>query len=241
MNIIKQFFDIWKGRTFIDSIMEDFKKMMEEIFEMFELVTILIFQHKPIKGVEKKIYEDDIFVNKAERNIRKRIVEHLSIQPKVDIGASLVMISIVKDAERIGDYCKNLFEVYKMLKKFNKKHKYYDVFKNMRDTISKLILETEVAFRESLPDKAKMILDETYKVEKQCDQLIYEFANSKKMTPNEAVCLTLMARYFKRICAHLSNTATSVLYPVHHIDFVYSKIFGKRKKCKNIFQVKVSK
>ncbi len=217
--IFKQLIAIWKGKTFIDSVMNDFRRMMKELYTMFEIVTILLFQHKSIKGIEKKIYEEDIFVNKSERKIRKRIVEHLAVQPGVDIGPSLVMMSIVKDAERIGDLCKNLFEIYKMFKKFNSKNKYYKVFKKMRDQISQMIKITDSSFRKSLDDKAKYVMDEAYKIEKECDALIEEFANSK-LTANEAVCLTLLSRYFKRIAAHLSNIASAVIFPVHRIDFV---------------------
>jgi phosphate uptake regulator len=224
MNIIKEIINVWKGKSFIDSVMTDFKGMMREIERMFEVVTILLFQHKSIKGIEDKIHKEDIFVNKSERKIRKRIVEHLTIQPKIDLGASLVMMSIVKDAERIGDYCKNLYEVYKMFKKFNSKHKYYNEFKSMRDKLAELIKETDRAFRESLEDRARYVIDEAYKITKRCDALVEEFAFSNDITVNDAVCLTLLARYFKRIAAHLSNISTAVLYPVHHIDFVYDKL-----------------
>lgn len=223
MNILKQLINVWQGKTFIDSVMTDFRKMMKEIYTMFDSVTTLLFQHKSIRGIEKKIYEEDIFVNKSERKIRKRIVEHLSVQPGVDIGSSLVMMSIVKDAERIGDFCKNLYEVYKMFKKFNSRHKYYKIFKEMRDKISEMIKVTDTAFRKSLDDKAKLVMDEAYKIEKECDKLLEEFANSTKISVNDAVCLTLLSRYFKRISAHLSNIASAVIFPVHRIDYAFNK------------------
>jgi len=223
MNILKQLINVWQGKTFIDSVMTDFRKMMKEIYTMFDSVTTLLFQHKSIRGIEKKIYEEDIFVNKSERKIRKRIVEHLSVQPGVDIGSSLVMMSIVKDAERIGDFCKNLYELYKMFKKFNSKHKYYKIFKEMRDKISEMIKVTDTAFRKSLDDKAKFVMDEAYKIEKECDRLLEEFANSTEISVNDAVCLTLLSRYFKRISAHLSNIASAVIFPVHRIDYVFNK------------------
>ncbi len=220
---LKQFVDVWKGKTFIDSVMQDFHKMMFELYNMFEPVTILLFQHKSMKGIEKKIYNEDIFVNKSERKIRKRVIEHLAVQPGIDIGPSLVMMSIVKDAERIGDFCKNLFELYRMFKKFKETNKYYRPFKEMRDNISIMIKDTDIAFRKSLDDKARDIIDSAYKIEKRCDEVIYELAESKLPT-NEAVCLTLLSRYFKRIASHLSNIATAVVYPVHHIDFVKNKL-----------------
>ena len=40
---------------------------------------------------------------------------------------------------------------------------------------------------------------------------------------NAAVCFTLMARYFKRITAHLTNIATSVILPLTDLDYFDEK------------------
>ena len=46
-----------------------------------------------------------------------RIMEHLAVHPGGDMPACLTLMSLVKDAERIGDYCKNLYEVRAVLGK----------------------------------------------------------------------------------------------------------------------------
>ncbi len=232
MKFLKQIIEIWRGKTFIDSVMNDFVKMMKEVDDMFITVTRLLFEKsvKTKKAMEKKVYEEDILVNKAERRIRKRVAEHLSCQAEVDVAACLVMMSIVKDVERIGDYCKNLVEVYEMLKKsLSKKDPYYNEFLKMRDEIRKIIEETTIAFKESLVDNAKEVMNIAYKIEKKCDSIIQEIAKSK-METNRAVCLVLMARYFKRISAHLSNIASAVIYPVHRLDYYYKNLNKENKK-----------
>jgi phosphate uptake regulator len=49
-----------------------------------------------------------------------------------------------------------------------------------------------------------------------------ELAKSE-MSVNEAVCFTLIARYFKRIVAHLVNIATSVVLPLSDLDYFDEK------------------
>ena len=49
-------------------------------------------------------------------------------------------------------------------------------------------------------------------------KIIEELAKSNLST-NEAVCFTLMARYYKRIAAHLTNIATSVILPLTDLDY----------------------
>jgi len=45
---------------------------------------------------------------------------------------------------------------------------------------------------------------------------------------NEAVCLALLARYFKRIAAHLANIGSSVIVPISDLDFYDEKLRHKK-------------
>ena len=47
-----------------------------------------------------------------ERKVRKQVVVHLSMSGnRLDVPYSVLLISLVKDVERIGDYAKNLSEI----------------------------------------------------------------------------------------------------------------------------------
>jgi hypothetical protein len=60
------------------------------------------------------------------------------------------------------------------------------------------------------------------KLAKWCDSVVVELAHSD-LSVNEAVCFTLLARYFKRIVAHLVNIATSVILPLSDLDYYDEK------------------
>ena len=62
------------------------------------------------------------------------------------------------------------------------------------------------------------------KIVKKCDKIIEKLSKTS-LSVNEAVCFTLIARYFKRIAAHLANIATSVILPISELDY-----FDERKK-----------
>ena len=53
---------------------------------------------------------------------------------------------------------------------------------------------------------------------KRCDKVLEELARGD-LSVNEAVCYALIARYFKRIIAHLVNIATSVVLPLSDLDY----------------------
>jgi phosphate transport system protein len=60
----------------------------------------------PAEEVKDSIYTRDQSVNELERSIRRKILRHLTIHPGDDVAACLALMSVAKDAERIGDYCK---------------------------------------------------------------------------------------------------------------------------------------
>lgn len=220
--MFKNILQFWKGKDFLKKVLGEFKKMLEESEEMYVLVCRKIIKHENIEELEGKIYALDKMINKQERGIRKRIVEHLSVQPSVDVPVSLLLMSVVKDAERLGDYAKNLFEVNRLLEKPINSSLYEKYFGNIETEILYLFKQTATAFLESDEAKAK----DTWKMErgivKRCDDIIEKLAKSE-LSVNEAVCFTLMARYFKRLAAHLVNIATSVILPISDLDYYDEK------------------
>src|SRR5690606_35164507 len=59
-----------------------------------------------------RIYQKDIKINQLERAIRKQLVAHLSVSGnQVAVPYGLLMMSVIKDVERLGDYAKNLTQV----------------------------------------------------------------------------------------------------------------------------------
>ena len=66
------------------------------------------------------------------------------------------------------------------------------------------------------------------KIVKFCDEVIDKLAKSDELSTNEAVSYTLIARYYKRIAAHLANIATSVILPLNDLDFYDEKQLPKK-------------
>lgn len=221
--MFKNLMAFWKGKDFLTEVLEEFKEMLNDTGYMFQSVCESLIRGKTKPGLKDKIYDVDKKVNCLEKEIRKRIVEHLSIQPSMDVPVSLVLMSVVKDAERIGDYCKNLFEVIGFLEKPLDK----DVFESLFDKIDEKILDefkkTQKAFIESDEKAAKEILRLEREIAQACDEIVRKLVKSAFST-NEAVCFTLLARYFKRIAAHLANIGSSVILPVSDLDFFDEKL-----------------
>lgn len=216
--MFKNLMDFWKGKDFLAQVYGDFKEMLIDSQSMFESVCKKLIKNESVSSLKDEVYETDEKINKLQKDIRTRVVEHLTLQPTVDISACLLLMSVVKDAERLGDYCKNLLEVVQLLEKPMDKGKYERFFNSMEGEISNLFNKTQQAFAESDEEKAASAWKDETKIVKRCDKIVEELSKSK-LSINEAVCFTLIARYFKRLAAHLTNIATSVVLPLNELDY----------------------
>jgi phosphate uptake regulator len=213
----------WKGKDFLSQVLEEFSKMLSDTEEMFVSVRRKLFEGTDEPGLKDRIYEIDQGVNRLERDIRKRIIAHLSVQAGVDVPACLVLMSVVKDAERLGDYAKNLFEVTEMIQGPLDHQLFTELFGDLDAKILETFKKTKQAFIESDEHIAKEILNLEGDIVKRCDAAIATLAKSQLVT-NAAVCLTLIARYFKRTVAHLTNISSSVILPISDLDFYDEKL-----------------
>lgn len=227
--MFKNFLSFWKGKDFLSKILEDFNKMGEDTEGMFRSVLKKLLESKEEPGLKDRIYFVDKRVNELEREIRKRIVEHLSLQPTVDVPACLLMMSVVKDSERIGDYCKNLYEVTELLEGPLDINKFRQLFDDLDKEILTEFKKTRDAFQKSDEKLARDVLDIETGIVRNCDEILEKLASSR-LGANEAVCFTLIARYFKRIAAHLANIGSSVILPISDLDFFDEKL--RREKAR---------
>jgi len=220
--MFKNLLQFWKGKDFLNQVLEEFKNMLDDSQIMFDAVCKRLIHKQEEPGLKEKIYEIDQKINQLQKDIRKRVIEHLSIQPSVDVPTCLLLMSVVKDAERLGDYAKNLFEVSNFLEKPINKDTYIDLFDHIEREISELFTHTKTAFIESDEDKAAKTWGSQREIKERCDGIIQKLAKSN-LSVNEAVCFTLMARHFKRISSHLTNIATSVILPLSDLDYFDEK------------------
>ena len=216
--MFKNIVDYWKGKDFLTQVLEEFKFMLDNTEEMFNSVCRKLIDNEGAPDLNDRIYSVDRKVNDIQKQIRKKIIEHLTIQPSVDVSASLLLMSVVKDAERLGDYSKNLLEVSNFLVKPIDKQNYLHLFGNIDKEISDLFKETKKAFIYSDENKALKTWEYKREVTRRSEDILRELAQGN-LSVNEAVCFTLIARYYKKEDEHLTNIATSVIVPLSDLDY----------------------
>jgi len=218
--MFRELMKIWSEQSFSSRIVKDFLFMLDSSEEMLSYAFTSLTKKGDAKEYQRNIYSKDQSINIKERDIRKQVLVHLSTNPNCNLTACLALICIAKDAERLGDYVKNLFELQSLLKNSKSNRK---LFKKLFDENGKDLLElfkkVSKSFKSSDKELASAAITEGRDISKRCEEIIEE-AIVSDYSNRQAVVLALGARYMKRIALHLSNIASSVVNPLTDLDYV---------------------
>lgn len=219
--ILKEFLQAWRDQSPISRMLEEFISMIEDVEWLYDSVGSVIRGKLEPKKIEEEIYERDREVNRKQRDIRRLVVNHLTVQPGVDVPICLVLISIVKDAERLGDHCKDIFEVAMQYTHAFDREQYTPVMDELDEDITVMFSQMRKAFARSDKKLAWSVIEKDRVVSKQCDMLVRQLANDNDLKSIEAVSYTLLTRFYKRVSRHIANIATSVTSSVENLDYRY--------------------
>lgn len=221
--MLKQLIAIWKGEPFIKKMVEKFGEMLGDAESAFTCAWQVFLGQVMTEQLSRECYEKDSAINSHEREIRRILLEHLSLHPQHDVSGCLVMMSMVKDAERIGDYSKNILEVGIMLEGKSKDMKFLERLSATQRKIADHFPRLRKAFLESDHDLARQLLDEYAPIKSECNSILHDLF-SEQLPTREAVATALLSRYLKRVNSHMSNIASGIIYPLDQIDFVRGDI-----------------
>jgi phosphate uptake regulator len=220
MNVFSTFREIFRRDNWSQATTSRVGEMLDLCVSMNKFVYRVLIEGRSAETAQAELYDRDKRVNVLEREVRRSVVTHLALeQRRGDIPSALIFMNAVKDAERIGDYIKNIYDVARELMPATadrglykeKLGPYYDA---MRD----LMIQTAAVFSHSDEKGARTIIDTARVQEKALEKTIVEITHGD-LKVSDAVSLVLVMRFFKRIFSHLSNIASTVCMPVDMMDF----------------------
>jgi phosphate uptake regulator len=229
--MLRELIKLFSRESLLDQAYSDVITMLKDDQEMFD-EAIRTLRRSDTAELRFDFREKDRRVNKFEREVRKKVLTHLSIQQGFDVAAALVVTSIVHDVERIGDYCKNIAELALVHPKRLELGIYEERYTDAEKVISERLKNTTSALENFDEDFAVKILEGHRGITKGCDQMLKKLINEKikNLSPGEYATLALYTRYLKRTSAHLTNIASSIVNPFHRIGFKPKKANSRKKK-----------
>jgi phosphate transport system protein len=218
MGMLKQLVQIFRGEHPLQTTSRNFNQMLRLAQEMVNEASTLFWGGEQTPEQRTALYAKDVEVNKLERAIRKHIIAHLSGPVPSDVPYCLLIMSLVKDLERLGDYAKNLSELVSLADEPFPDDANLGELREIARSVERLASEAGRVFANADRDRAKELTLEGRSVAKRCEELVRKVAHSD-YSANVAVRLTLAARHYKRLEAHLLNLLSGILMPLHKLDY----------------------
>ncbi|MBT8206782.1 MAG: hypothetical protein HKN07_03735 [Acidimicrobiia bacterium] len=203
----------------LEAVEQTIREMLLNCRHTFDLAINALLGGADPSIVGPDIRATDRKVNKAERAVRSDLVVHASVRgSNADMPFMLISMSIVKDAERIGDYAKNIWDLADAGVNLSEVAEGLDELLRHRDRTSQLIATTATVFADRDAGEAHSILEEGDVWQDEYDDIIIAQLSSEGSTEH-AVARALLYRYLKRITAHALNVLTSLVMPIHRLDY----------------------
>jgi len=170
-----------------------------------------------------RIDKDDVRINKLQRKIRKRVLVHLSTQSNApDLPHCLVLFSTVKDVERIGDYAKDLAHSAAHHAGKLPSDPFVDDLRAVASEIGDQLTAAVATFESSNEDAARAAIPLGKSLLARCDELTARTAKLR-CEPEVHTALVLATQYYQRICGHTLNVLSSLVVPLHRLDYYDEK------------------
>lgn len=166
-----------------------------------------------------QIRQRDVEVNALQRTIRRQVVAHLSFETgRGDVPYCLLLISLVKDVERLGDYAKNLSEVRAIHPEPLPDDDIVRELAAVRDWITANYHVLADVLEQTDHASADKLITEGRVISRQLDALIGKIA-SAGYDGRTAAAIVMGTRFYKRIVGHIINLLTGVVQPLHQLDY----------------------
>ncbi|MBW2522787.1 MAG: hypothetical protein JRI23_01365 [Deltaproteobacteria bacterium] len=225
----KELFSVFKGDRPIDSASKDFARMLALAQEM-ALEASEVYWGRPYTAAERTaLYKKDVEVNKLQRRIRRQLVAHVTNTECRHVPYAMLIMSLIKDVERIGDYSKNMVELTDLEVEDLPDDENVKELAQIREFVDELVRAVADVFLESEEDQATEMTVEGRATCKRCDRLILEVAKAN-YDGATTVSLALSARFYKRIAGHVLNLFSGVIMPLHKLDFFDDRYLSETER-----------
>ena len=222
--MLKQLLSLFRSDDAIARMGRDFSEMLDLSRGLTIRAGRILFEEASERDDRKEISRSDVKINKLERKIRKQVIAHLTVC--ADAGSvpyCLLLMSLVKDVERIGDYATNVAEVHHEGGGPVPDDENGAELREIRGIVEETFSEVNEVFAKSDTETAMGLIREGRSMNRRCDELIKVVAGSSYDAAT-TTSMVLGARYYKRIGSHLLNILSGVVMPLHKLDYYDERV-----------------
>jgi len=222
MSVFNDLVNIWKKTDLLSEAWDESHEMI--------LLSNKIFV-KAIEGLRsgekttalKELKKRDKEINDFHRNVRRKVITHYAISgDTLNIESGLVLINLVVDIERIGDYTKNILDLAIYSSKPIISEEVSESLGLIEEVVLSRFSSTMSVLENRDAEKAQVLLNSYRKdLGKVSDSIVHNIVSGSFEIKNNIspASVALYARYLKRIGAHLKNITSVVTNPFEMIGY----------------------
>ena len=219
--MFKQIFELFKSDSLYEQALVECHEMLEIDREMFN-ASIKSLRESDTAEIPIDIYAMDKKINEFERDVRRKVMTHLVVSGSEDLGSGLILVSVVIDIERIGDYTKNIYDLAVQHPEKLTAGSFEESLSNMEVSTKDFLNKAIDTFKSQNIDEARKLMVE-YKtdISAASNDIVNAIisGSNTEFSSDKSASLCLYVRYLKRIAAHSRNLISSIVNPFERIGY----------------------
>tara|TARA_B100001559_G_C16481360_1_gene613916 strand:- start:247 stop:921 length:675 start_codon:yes stop_codon:yes gene_type:complete len=222
MSIFTEVLSVWRKEDLLSEAWEQSLDMLDLSHNMF-VKSVKKTKKQENLSVLKQLKNRDKEINKYQREVRRKIITHFSLQNNInDISSIMVLMNMVVDIERIGDYSKNILDLaIHYPDKLNTKTLHPELYEIEQVVKTRFDKTVDAIKTEDIELASKLIKGFKKQVTTASDRIVNNIISGEINieSGSESAAIVLYARYLKRIGSHLKNITTTVINPIDSIGY----------------------
>ncbi len=222
MSLFNDIIKIWKSDSLLSQAWDDSISMLKFSNDIFIKSVDSFNSHDSVDEV-KALKKEDRKINDYQMTVRRKVLTHFSLETNSrEVPNGLILVDMVVDIERIGDYCKNISDLTLMKEAPIDYGELADEITAMEQEVKSRFTSTIQVIENQDEDLARSLID-NYKemVSSVSDKIVLGIVSGdvKLDSHSKSASLVLYARYLKRIGAHLKNITSTVVNAYDRIGY----------------------
>ena len=222
MSVFKDIVKLWNADNLLAQAWDESYKMMMLSNEIFTQAIKYLREgenEETIKALKKR----DVEINIFQRDVRRKVMTHYAISQDIDdLPSGLVLLNMVVDVERVGDYTKNILDLALNHPNIIKSEEFSeDLYHVEQEVISRFSKTIEAIHTQDANVARSMMASYKETLTSVSDDIVNGCISGEITLGDESktVSLALYARYLKRIGAHLKNITTILINPFDSVGY----------------------
>jgi len=222
MSVFKDIVKLWNADNLLAQAWSESYKMMMLSNEIFTQA-IKYLREGENQDIIKALKKRDVEINIFQRDVRRKVVTHYAISQDIDdLPNGLVLLNVVVDVERVGDYTKNILDLALNHPNIIKSEEFSeDLYHVEQEVISRFSKTIEAIHTQDADVARSMMVSYKETLTSISDDIVKGCISGEITLGDESktVSLALYARYLKRIGAHLKNITTVLVNPFDAVGY----------------------